>query len=155
MLVDLVFQYRTLLGKCDLGCGLDWDEIEAMSGLEATFAPGSDDARTSKGGRRFRREKTTVSAMMRGDQINDRVEIVELGLGGLVARNAPFIARGEHVELVIESGDISYRFHALGVWLTDDGDDYRVGLQLIGMPVRLHRAAISEHVADIVDKVAA
>lgn len=155
MLVDLVFQYRTLLGKCDLGCGLDWDEIEAMAGLEAAFAPGTDDVRTSKGGRRFRREKTTVTAVMRGDQINDRVEIVELGLGGLVARNAPFIARGEHVELVIESGDSSYRFHAIGVWLKDDGDDYRVGLQLIGMPVRLRRAAISEHVADIVDKVAA
>ena len=45
MLVDIVFQYRTLLGKCDLGCGLDWDEIEQMTGIEEAFAPTSDDRR--------------------------------------------------------------------------------------------------------------
>ena len=28
MLLEVVFQYRTLIGKCDLGVGLDWDEIE-------------------------------------------------------------------------------------------------------------------------------
>ena len=154
MLVDIVFQYRTLLGKCDLGCGLDWDEIEHMTRIEEAFAPTSDDRRM-KVGRRFRRESTKISAVMRGDQINDRVEIVELGLGGLVVRNAPFIARGEQIELVIEAGEQSFRFRAIGVWLKDDGDDYRVGLQLVGMPVLLNRAAISQHEADIVDKIAA
>ena len=104
MLVDLVFKYRTLLGKCDLGCGLDWNEIEQMTSIEEAFAPTADDRRMNSG-RRFRRETTKLSAVMRGDK--------------------------------------------------DDGDDYKLGLQLVGMPVRLNRAAISEHAADIVDKIAA
>ena len=154
MLVDLVFQYRTLLGKCALGCGLDWDEIEAMTTIEEGFAPTADDRRM-KTGRRFRRESAKLSAVMRGDRINDRVEVCELGLGGLVVRSAPFVARGEQVELVIEAGDRSFRFTAVGVWLKDDGDDYKVGLQLVGMPVCLNRVVISQHEADIVDKIAA
>ena len=77
-----------------------------------------------------------LSAVMRGDQINDAVAIVELGPGGLVCRQAPFIAKGEQVELVIEDGDYCYRFRAQGKWLRDDGDDYKVGLQFIGMPFR-------------------
>ena len=96
-----------------------------------------------------------MTGLMRGDRINDRVDIVELGLGGMVVRNAPYIAKGEHVEIVIETGELSYRFRAEGVWLKDDGDDYKVGLELVGMPVCLHKVAISAHTADVVDKIAA
>ena len=148
MLVETVFQYRTLLGKSDLGCGLDWDEIELVTRIEEAFATDRKD------GRRFRRQVIEVSALMRGDMINDRVEIIELGPGGLVCRHAPFVARGEIVELVIEDGDNSYRFRARGVWLRDDGEDYRVGLAFVGMPVCLHKVQISAHHADVVDKIA-
>jgi hypothetical protein len=55
---------------------------------------------------------------------------------------------------VIEDGDTSYRFRAQGVWLKDDGDDYKVGLQLVGMPVCVNKVSISEHTADVVDKIA-
>src|SRR5438067_7624084 len=72
MLVDAVFQYRTLQGKCDLGLGLDWDEIEQLSGIETMFS--TDD----RGGRRFRRERVQLVGTMRGDRINDRIDIVEL-----------------------------------------------------------------------------
>ncbi len=129
MLVEVVFQYRSLIGKCELGVGLDWDEIEQMTAIESAFAPTSDDRRM-KTGRKFRREATKLSALMRGDRINDRVEVSEMGPGGLICRSAPFVARGEMVEIVIDDGDHSYRFRAQGVWLKDDGDDYRVGLQL-------------------------
>lgn len=154
MLVEVVFQYRTLLGKCDLGVGLDWDEIEQVQAIESAFAPSEDDRRM-RGGRKFRREATNVTALMRGDQINDRVELIEAGPGGFVVRNAPFVARGEQVEIQVDDGDNSYRFRAQGVWMRDDGDDYRVGLALIGMPVCLHKAAISEHTADVIDEIAA
>jgi len=70
---------------------------------------------------------------------------------GVVVRGAPFVAHGEHVEIVIEHGDRSFRFSAEGVWLKDDGDDYRVGLALIGMPVCLHSVAVSRHEADLVE----
>jgi hypothetical protein len=108
-----------------------------------------------KAGRRFRRESVKLSAILRGDRINDIVDVIEIGPGGLVVRNAPFVANGEHVELVITDGDNSYRFGAEGVWLKDDGDDYRVGLALVGMPVCLHTVAVSRHEADLVDRIGA
>lgn len=149
MLVETVFQYRTLIGKCELGCGLEWAEIEELAQIEHAFA-----ARDRRSGRRFRREKVQLAGFLRGDRINDPVAIAELGPGGLVCRNAPFIARGEQVEVVLDIGNHSYRFHARGVWLKDDGDDYRVGLAFVGMPVRLHAVQVRGHVSDVIDKIA-
>jgi hypothetical protein len=150
MLED-VFRYRTLIGKCELGVGLEWDEIELVTSLESQFEASRDD----RPGRRFRRQAVRMVGVMRGDRIHDRIDIVELGLGGMVVRNAPYIARGEHIELVIDVGELSYRFRAKGVWLKDDGDDYKVGLELVGMPVCLHKVAVSAHHADVVDQIAA
>lgn len=149
MLIETVFQYRTLVGKCDLGCGLDWDEIDHITRIEQAFASNSGD------GRRFRRQAIEVDGIMRGDRINDRIDVIEMGPGGMVCAHAPFVARGEEVEVVIDDGEYSYRFRARGVWLRDDGDDYRVGLAFIGMPVRLHKVQISEHQVDVVDKISA
>lgn len=154
MLVEVIFQYRTLIGKCELGVGLDWDEITQVTAIESVFAPAADDRRM-KNGRRFRREATKLDVLMRGDRINDRVELTEIGPGGLVVRRAPYVAKGEQIEIVIEHGECSYRFRAEGVWLRDDGDDYKVGLRLVGMPVMLHKVVISAHQADVVDKVSA
>lgn len=154
MLVELVFQYRSLIGKCELGVGLEWDEIVQVTAIESAFAPSADDRRM-KAGRRFRREPVAFSGVLRGDRINDRVDIIEMGPGGLVVRNAPYVARGEQVEIVIELGDNCYRFRGQGVWLKDDEDDYRVGIALIGMPVCLHRVAVRGHQSDLVDKIAA
>ncbi len=153
-MVEIVFQYRVLIGKCELGIGLEWDEIEQVTAIESTFAPTTDDRRM-KSGRRFRRESTKLSALVRGDRIHDRVELIEIGPGGFVIRNAPFIARGETIELTVDVGEKSYRFTARGVWMKDDGDDYRVGLAAEGMPVCLHKVAISTHQADVVDEIAA
>jgi hypothetical protein len=145
----MLLEYRTLTGKCDLGCGLELHEIDEVDRIEHVFAPPQGDGR-----RRFRRQSTGMSAILRGDQINDRVSIIEMAPGGLVCERAPYIARGEHVEIVISLGDHSYRFRGKGVWLVDAGDDYRVGLQFVGMPVRLHTVQISEHRFDVVDKIA-
>jgi hypothetical protein len=153
-MLEVIFQYRTLIGKCELGVGLEWDDIEQVTRIESMFAPTADDRRT-KHGRRFRREAVKLSAVMRGDRIHDRVDVTELGPGGLVCRKAPYVARGELIEVVIEDGDKSYRFSAMGVWLKDDGDDYRVGLALVGMPVCLNKVAVSAHHADVVDKISA
>ncbi|MGN6109200.1 MAG: PilZ domain-containing protein [Kofleriaceae bacterium] len=152
MLVEIVFQYRSLVGKCELGVGLEWDEIEQVTMIESAFAPSADDRRM-KQGRRFRREAVQLTGVVRGDRIHDRVDVIELGPTGVVIRNAPYIARGEQVELVIDEGDLSYRFRAQGVWLKDDQDDYRCGLVLVGMPVCLHRVAVSQHEQDVVDRI--
>jgi hypothetical protein len=153
MLVDIVFQYRSLVGRCELGVGLEWDEIEQVTAIESAFAP-TDDDRRMKTGRRFRREQVKLSGLLRGDRIHDRVEVTEFGPSGAVVRNAPYVARGELVELVIDHEDHSYRFRAKGVWLKEDGDDYRVGLKLIGMPVCLHKVTHGRH-EDLVDKISA
>src|SRR5690349_4595484 len=105
MLVDDVFQYRTLIGKSELGCGLDWDEIEQVTAMEHAFAPAADQHHR----RRFRRAEVMLDAIVHGDSINDRIRIVEIGAGGLVCRNAPYIARGEQIEIVIDDGDRSLR----------------------------------------------
>ena len=154
MVVEVVFRYRTLLGKCELGVGLDWDEIEQVTAIEAAFEPSADDRRM-KAGRKFRRETVRLSALLRGDRINDPVELIEIGPAGLVVRNAPYVAQGEQVEVVIEHGDKSYRFRATGVWMKDDGDDYRLGLALVGMPVCLRTVAVSRHETDVIDRIAA
>jgi hypothetical protein len=153
MLVEIVFQYRALLGKSELGCGLDWDEIDQVTQIEHAFRPTADDRRM-RSGRKFRRDAIRLEGLVRGDRINDRVEITEMGPGGLVCRQAPFIARGEQVEIVIEDGDYCYRFRAQGKWLRDDGDDYKVGLAFVGMPVCVRSAHISAHTSDVVDKIA-
>src|SRR5256885_15375531 len=67
MVVEVVFQYRTLIGKCELGVGLDWDEIERVTAIESMFEPSSDDRRM-KAGRRFRRESIQLTAILRGDR---------------------------------------------------------------------------------------
>ncbi len=152
MLAEVVFQYRTLIGKCELGIGLDWDEIEIVSAIESAFAPSDHDIRAASG-RRFRRHRTKLSAILRGDRLHDRVEITEMGPGGLMIRNAPYVGRGTDVEITVTEGDQTYRFRAIAVWQDEDGDDYRVGLQLQGMPVRLHTVALRHHEADVVDRI--
>jgi hypothetical protein len=149
-MLEAVFLYRSLLGKCDLGCGLELEEIEQIARIEGLFAPGVEEH-----DRRFRRAAVQLDALVRGDCINDRVKVVELAPGGLVLRGAPFINRGEQVEIVIDLGDHSFRFCARGVWVKDDGDDYKVGVQFVGMPVCLHRVQVSPHQSDVIDQIAA
>ena len=148
MLLETVFQYRTLIGKCELGVGLDWEEIDHVIRIEQAFAADRKD------GRKFRRQLVELTGIMRGDMINDRIDVIEIGPGGMVVRDAPFVANNEVIEIVIEDSDKSYRFRARGVWLREDGDHYRVGLAFEGMPVCLHKVQISPHTQDVVDKIA-
>ncbi len=150
-MLETIFQYRALVGKCTLGVGLEWEEIEQITEIETLFAPAPEEKL-----RRFRREPAAIRALLRGDRIHDNVDVVEVGLGGLVVRNAPYVARGERVELVVEHGDFSYRFCAQGAWLKDDGDDYRLGLAFVGMPVRLRRTVVAKRASEpsIVDRIA-
>ena len=147
-MVETIFQYRTLIGKCELGVGLDWDEIRVISDIERELVrdPGPS-------GRRFKRESVEMRGIVRGDRINDRVDIIEIGPGGLVCRRAPFIARGEVVELVMNVEGKSYRFRAIGKWLKDDGDDYQIGLAFVGVPICLNIAQVSAHEFDLVDQI--
>jgi hypothetical protein len=138
--LDLVFQYRLLVGKCDAGRGLEIDEIDELTAIEAQFAPTDDDIRAAEG-RRFRRERVDFEAILKGGPLNDTVRVSELSPGGLVCRAAPYADDGQLLEIVFEDARraLSYRFKARVQWLRDDvGDDFQLGLELIGIPVLVH-----------------
>ena len=101
MLVDIVFEYRTLVGRAELGCGLNWDEIDRVSEIEHAFRPTADDRRM-KNGRRFRRDAIRLEALVRGDRINDRVEITS-GIDAnarVVISGGAFLSEGALVRVV-------------------------------------------------------
>jgi hypothetical protein len=131
-LLDLVFRYRTLLGKCELAIGLSFDEIDEMCELEALFAPAE---RGWAPHRRFRRSPVAMPGLIRSEKYNDHVKISQLGAGGLECRGAPYVDEGAHVELVIDVGETSYRFGARALRVREDGTDYRVAFAFEGIPV--------------------
>ncbi len=144
-MLDLVYQYRVLLGKCSSGAGLTMDEIERLTNLEATFVAGEDDRRAAEG-RRFRRERVALRAVVRGGggDLHDSVTIAELTLGGLVCTGAPYAEAGTPIDIVIDDpvGHRSYRFKGRVQWVGDDADDdYRLGIELTGTPVMIRYSA--------------
>jgi hypothetical protein len=144
--VALVYQYRQLMGRCDAGTGLDFDEIDTLTTLESmlTVQPpiGADDWRTMDA-------SETFAAVLRGPRMNDDVDIVNLGPEGCVCRNAPYADEGVTVELLIaDSGaSVSYRFKAQVTWLDDDGDDFAIGLAFVGVPLQVRYATSREMTA--------
>jgi len=58
--------------------------------------------------------------------------------GGVVVRGAPFVAHGEARRDRDRARRSQLPVQRRGRVAQDDGDDYRVGLALIGMPVCLH-----------------
>lgn len=150
--LDLVYQYRKLLGKCESGLGLDVEEIISLTALESAFvAEESDD-------RKHRRDRVDFTCRLRGvEGLNDRVRVAELGMGGLVCRQTPFVEEGRLIEVVIDDleHDLSYRFTCKVTWLREDvGDDFAIGLTFIGSPLLVHHGR-SNHVEDDVDRIAA
>jgi hypothetical protein len=150
--LDLVYQYRKLLGKCESGLGLDVEEMISLTALEATFVTEESDER------KHRRDQVSFTCRLRGAEgLNDRVRVAELGPGGLVCRQTPFVEEGKLIEVVIDDPevDLSYRFTCRVAWLREDvGDDFAVGLSFVGAPLLVHHGR-SEHVEDAVDRIAA
>jgi hypothetical protein len=126
-----IYSYRMLVGKCQLGVGLDWDEIEQLDTLESGLAQRSG----AREHRRFVRRKTLVTAVLQCNGFEDRVFVIELSAGGLVVRGAPQVPWGELVELTVDQYLYQYRFRARGVWCRPDDGDYRLGLAFVGIPL--------------------
>lgn len=139
----LVFQYRTLQNKCEVGLGLSLDEIDLLAEIEGLFTPGWDDAGSD--GRRHRRETVTTRAILRGRRLNEQVTVTELAPGGLVCADAPEASIGEVVELVFDDHlvGVTYRFKAQVSWVRPDPDaaEARMGLAFVGAPVCIHWGA--------------
>lgn len=132
-LLDLVFRYRTLLGKCELAVGLSLEEIDEMCTLETVFA--SEERPDAQHRRRFRRSPVAITGLLRGAKYNDHVKITQLSAGGFECRGAPYVEEGTQIEIVVDVEDHSYRFSARAIWLRDDGADYRIAFAFEGIPV--------------------
>jgi hypothetical protein len=139
--LEHVYQYRLLVGKAASGAGLTIDEIDRLVELEALFAATEADRRAADG-RRFSRQRVDMTGVLRGGKLNDTVTISELAPGGVVCRSAPYAEPGDAVELVVEDDETnrSYRFKAKVLWLREEheGDDFVIGLELVGTPVMIH-----------------
>jgi hypothetical protein len=141
--LNLVYQYRQLLGKCDSSAGLDFEEIEALTTIESFFARQDPSASSELWScrREFIRENVDIEAWLRGKRLNDRVKIVNLGPGGMVCDHGPYVEEGQTLEIVIDDAELSlsYRFKAEVTWHRPDAnDDYTIGLRLVGTPVLVH-----------------
>jgi len=129
--LELVYQYRHLLGKCDAGVGLTIDEIEALQAIRALFS-------------HHKEWEVEIAADLRSNHLIDRVRIASVSPLEMVVRRAPYTESGQTVEIVIADPELSvtYRFKAVVAWRGDDAeDDYVLGLTLVGSPVlvRHHR----------------
>ncbi|WP_428265941.1 hypothetical protein [Haliangium sp.] len=144
--VELIYQYRQLVGRCDAGTGLDFDEIDTLNSVESQLPPQPpiehDDWYTGE-------TSEAIPAVLRGYRLNDDVDIVNLGPLGCVCRRAPFAEEGTTVEVVVEreAPAVSYRFKAEVRWMQDDGDDFALGLAFVGVPLQVRYSTSRERTA--------
>jgi hypothetical protein len=132
--LELLYEYRHLMGKCRSGAGLDMDEIQAVDAIEALFA---DDAaksdNASPGG---------LTTMVRGSKLCDEVRLESILLDRLVVAGCPYVEAAAPIEVIIEDLELSlsYRFRGQVAWTRDDGKGrLSIGIELLGVPVLVRR----------------
>jgi len=132
--LELLYEYRHLMGKCRSGAGLDMDEIQAVDAIEALFA---DDA--GKSDSDSQRGLTTV---VRGSRLCDEVKLGSILLDRLVVVGCPHVEASAPIEVMIDDPELllSYRFRGTVAWTRDDGNGrLAVGIELVGVPVLVRR----------------
>ena len=142
--LELLYEYRHLMGKCSSGAGLDMSEIEVVDAIEGVF---SDEAAGQVG-----RESLGLSTVLRSDsgKLSDTVQLFSVLLDRLILKGCPWLEDGAAVEVVIDDPELllSYRFRGEVAWCCEeDGDRQTVALTLVGVPVLVRRQARSERPA--------
>jgi len=129
--LELLYEYRHLMGKCRSGAGLDMDEIQAVDAIEALFA---DDAGKS--------EQRGLTTVVRGARLCDEVKLESVLLDRLVVVGCPHVDASAAIEVMIDDPELllSYRFRGTVAWTRDDGNGrLAVGIELVGVPVLVRR----------------
>jgi hypothetical protein len=132
--LELLYEYRHLMGKCRSGAGLDMDEIQAVDAIEALFA---DDA-----GRSDTAQPAGLTTLVRGTKLCDEVKLESILLDRLVVTGCPWVEAAAAIEVIIEDPELllSYRFRGNVAWTREDGKGrLSVGIELVGMPVLVRR----------------
>lgn len=132
--LELLYEYRHLMGKCRSGAGLDMDEIQAVDAIEALFA---DDAAKSDAA-----QPAGLTTVVRGAKLCDEVKLESILLDRLVVGGCPWVDSSAAIEVMIEDPELrlSYRFRGQVAWTRDDGKGrLSVGIELVGAPVLVRR----------------
>ena len=132
--LELLYEYRHLMGKCRSGAGLDMEEIQAVDAIEALFA---DDAGTSGNG-----EPRGLTTVVRRGGLCDEVRLESILLDRLVVAGCPHVEASAPIEVMIDDPELllSYRFRGTVAWTRDDGKGrLAVGIELVGTPVLVRR----------------
>ncbi len=138
--LELVYEYRHLMGKCWAGAGLSMDEIEAVEAIEGLFSGSASPFAGSSAGLADR-----LSATLRGGprQMVDDVELVAAHLDRLEVRTPAFLELGALIEVLVEDQELrlSYRFKSSVREIADAeaGTARRVVLELHGVPLLVRR----------------
>jgi len=131
--LELLYEYRHLMGKCRSGAGLDMDEIQAVDAIEALFADDAKSDRAQPGG---------LTTVVRGAKLCDEVKLESILLDRLVVAGCPCVDSSSAIEIIIEDAELllSYRFRGQVAWTRDDGKGrLSVGIELVGVPVLVRR----------------
>jgi len=142
--LELLYEYRHLMGKCSSGAGLDMDEIQAVDAIEGVFA---DESASEVG-----RESLGLTTTLRSGRgkVCDQVQLSSVLLDRLVLKGCPWIESDAVAEIVIEDPELmlSYRFMGKVAWTREEpGALLTIGLVLIGVPVLVRRGPKSERSA--------
>jgi hypothetical protein len=135
--LELAYEYRHLMGKCQSAHGLSMEEALTLDGIAALFA--SDAGAEARGD-----SIDALSVTLRGQsgRTSDAVRLARVDVDQLEVSGCPWIDVGERVELVIEDAELrlSYRFKARVAWAREQTSaGFLVGLDLLGVPVLVRR----------------
>ncbi len=139
--LELAFKYRQLVGICESGAGLSFDDIEVVSTIESLYAVSTEDQAPLRWRDRptLGTEVVNLTALLRGPKVRDRVGVVALGPEGMVCTNAPYMADDGLYEIVFDDQElgVSYRFIGRVVWSdeVEETGELAVELRFTGVPV--------------------
>src|SRR5262245_48117403 len=107
--LELVYEYRHLMGKCGSGAGLSMDEIEAVEAIEGLFAVSPSPVAGPGAGPAGNLRASLRSGARRQ---SDDVELVAAHLDRLEVLTATFLEVGAPAEVTVEDQELrlSYRF---------------------------------------------
>jgi hypothetical protein len=131
--LELLYEYRHLMGKCRSGAGLDMDEIQAVDAIEALFADDAGKPGEPRGG---------LTTVVRGGKLCDEVTLESILLDRVVVVGCPHVEASAPIEVLIDDRELllSYRFRGTVAWTRDDGKGrLAVGIELVGVPVLVRR----------------
>jgi hypothetical protein len=148
--LELVYEYRHLMGKCQAGLGLTMDEVEVVEAIENLFRRGSIEFDRSghsngDGNGKGKVAATRSTATLRGGphKLWDKVELVSGYLDHFVVQVTAFTEPGVVIELLVEDEErrLSYRFKTCVVSVAEELNQtgQQVVLEIIGAPLLVRR----------------